>query len=667
MRRAATGKTRGLAAGTVAAALAVLLAGFGAADAGAAKRATLKGRVLSGARPLPGFEVTLYRSRGRSAIALASARSGRKGRFRLSYRSPGRDAVVYVVAGRGRARTLAAVLGVGRRVPGRAVVDERTTVAAGFAMAQFVHGERIAGRAPGPRNAAGMARNLVAPRSGRPAGVLRRAPNGGRTSTLRTFNSLANMALACVRERASCARLFRLARPPGGRVPRSILAAVAAIARNPANNRRGLFRLSRAHRVYAPARGSAPTAWFLALRFAGDGRTMSGPGAFAIDARGNVWVANNYEYARPRTVPVCGSELLLKFTPRGRYFPGSPYEGGGVSGVGFGIALDPEENVWTGNFGFAAPPPGCPEDRQPKSNSVSEFNRQGRPLSPEEGFTQGNISWPQAVASSRKGDIWIANCGNDSVTHYPRGLATSAQSITGLGLEKPFGLAVGRGGRAFVSGLISSTVAVLNPDGTPTALSPVAGRFLSNPMGVATDSRGNAWIANSGMVDIPCPPPAEPSLEGHGGSIALLDHEGRPTAREVSRGAFTGGGLTIPWGIAVDGADNVWVANFAGRRLSHFCGARPRNCPPGLETGEPISPSRGYRFDGLARNTGVAVDPSGNVWLANNWKRDPLVPVEVEPGVTKLVAQNPGDFQIVAFVGLASPVRTPLLGPVRSP
>lgn len=106
--------------------------------------------------------------------------------------------------------------------------------------------------------------------------------------------------------------------------------------------------------------------------------------------------------------------------------------------------------------------------------------------------------------------------------------------------------------------------------------------------------------------------------------------------------AFTGGGLTIPWGITVDGNDNVWVANFGKKRLSQFCGLRPATCPPGIDTGDPISPDgTGYGFDGLVRSTGLAIDPSGNVWVTNNWK---TVPVQT----------NPGGYQIVAFVGLAA-------------
>ncbi|MCP4709543.1 MAG: hypothetical protein GY869_13030 [Planctomycetes bacterium] len=96
------------------------------------------------------------------------------------------------------------------------------------------------------------------------------------------------------------------------------------------------------------------------------------------------------------------------------------------------------------------------------------------------------------------------------------------------------------------------------------------------------------------------------------------------------------------------------MANFNGRRLSHLCGANPSNCPPGFDTGDPISPDDGYTFDGLVRVTGVQIDPSGNVWLVNNWEIDPL-------------PTNPGGHQLVVFIGLAAPVKTPLIGPPEKP
>ena len=93
---------------------------------------------------------------------------------------------------------------------------------------------------------------------------------------------------------------------------------------------------------------------------------------------------------------------------------------------------------------------------------------------------------------------------------------------------------------------------------------------------------------------------------------------------------YAGAGLTIPWGIAVDSDDTIWVANFTGQRVSHLCGARVATCPTGV-AGDPISPSGGYAFDGLQRNTGVQIDPSGNVWAHQQLEEDPLPGQPVRP------------------------------------
>ena len=380
---------------------------------------------------------------------------------------------------------------------------------------------------------------------------------------------------------------------------------------------------------------------------------MSGPGDFAIDHDGNLWVTNNYEFDADPTVPVCGSDLLLEFTPTGEYVGGSPFSGGGLSGAGFGIDIDRYGDVWVGNFGFAAPEPGCPADRQPAHNSVSRFAPDGRPLSPDAtatstgGFTEGGISYPQGTIADTDGNIWIANCGNNTVTRYAGGDPGNARSIGALGLDEPFDIVDNGTGHVFVTGAASNNVAVIGHDGTPTPDSPINGGGLDHPLGIAADSHGNVWVANSGLLTLPCP--VRPTDPPAGGSLSLLGPDGTPR----SSTAFTGGGLTLPWGVAVDGNDNVWVANFAGKRLSHFCGIDPSTCPAGTSTGDAISPDdTGYDFDGLERSTGVAIDPSGNVWLTNNWLEVPL-------------QTNPGGHQIVAFVGMAGPVERP--APVPKP
>jgi len=638
---------------------------------------------VQGGNPQPGaFRVTLFQAMPGAArpTALGSAMTRRGGDFSLRYRgtTPG-DAVRYLIAGRpgGGAEAgfpvpvsvyrLANALGAGS-IPARATLNERTTVAAAFSLAQFFHGNRIAGKNPGLRNAAAMARNLVGRRGGGLSPVLRRFPNGESTTTLRTFNSLANLTAACRQPDWRCVRLLRYGAAPGSKTATlDTLRTLVSIATNPWHDVRGLIRLSHQVRpLYRPAltRRQRPPAWTLALRFEGVPRTMNGPGNIAIDARGSLWVINNYEYTREIPGNACAGEQLLRFTPTGRGYPGSPYEGGGLSGAGYGVSFDPGGRLWVGNFGFAAK--GCM--KTPPKDSVSLFGPTGKAISPgfetvrerdktvtTGGYEQGDVSSPQGVVSDREGNIWIANCGNSSVTRYARGNPEAWLNIDRdrTGLAAPFDIAVNAGGEAFVTGNGSDSVAILGPDGKPAANSPVTGGGLHRPMGIATDSRGYMWVANSAKVVLGFCPEARKLDGGAGrGSVVLI----QPNGELARKQPFKGAGMQTPWGIAVDGDDTVWVANFTGQRLSQVCGTQPQLCPPGKRrTGAAISPDgRGYGFDGLVRNTGVQVDPSGNVWLANNWKQ-------------KAIQTNPGGYQLVAYLGLAAPIKTPLIGPPEQP
>ncbi len=571
-----------------------------------------------------------------------------------------------------------------------AMVTELTTVATGTAFAQFIDGKRISGNQHGMKNAVFMAANMADPRTGGVADVLRLPPNGQDTSAQRVFNSLANIVAGCVASDAGCQALFKLTTLPGGTPPKTVLQAVANIAKYPWLNTPQLFGLSFNEQVYAPALGDteSPAGWSIFLKFTGSFSSeqnrrnlMDGPGALAIDDKGYVWVNDNYVPTRPLGV-ACAGERLIKLYPWGANYPDSPYKGGGLSGAGFGISIAPNGLIWVGNFGFTgtrmigsvassadiSDGTKCPT---PASNSVSVFLPDGQ-LVPrgENGFTNGKMSWPQATIPDRKGNIWIANCGSDSVTVYPNGNPPDAFNVpipTGrTGQMKPFALAMDHEGNAWVTGSLNSTLAVIGPKGQKVELidpPAVGGKTqISRPMGIASDSKGNIWVANSDWMDVPCgaaPPDLGP---GASPSVALFPRDNN--RHPYKNSPFTGGGMTLPWGIAVDGNDTVWVANFGYpfgvgprnhqtglNRVSHFCGMDPSRCPLSKQkVGQAISPDgTGYTADALDRNTGLAIDPSGNVWLVNNWK-------------FKAIQGNPGANSVVVMVGAAGPLKTPLIG-----
>lgn len=508
-------------------------------------------------------------------------------------------------------------------------LNERTTVAAAYGLAQFYDDTAPSGDARWLKNAASMAANLADSATGDYGDVLTTSPNGSETSTLATFTSLTDILGVCLTDDNACEVLFDATASTDR--PTSAAAAFAAVARDPSAGAEALFEVASEASGDNPGLSDAPTAWTLALRFDGDGRSLAGPGNFAVDPEGNIWINNNYQYNADPSVPVCGSDQAFGFAPDGELI--ATLQGGGLSGSGFGIEFDRTGRLWFSNFGFAAPAPGCPEEDQPPHNSMSLFDGDDA-LSPSTGFTQGDLSWPQGIEFDVDGNLWIANCGNDTVAVYPEGDPDQARNLGSFGLEQPFAI-VDNGENVFVTGTVNSTVAVLERDGSPAPFSPLTQGF-DRPMGIAADKAGNVWVANSGGITLPCP---DRVVEGMGTpSVTMISPDGTVST------PYTGGGVTLPWGIATDGDGNVWVADFTGQRVAAFCGSDAAHCPRGLITGEAISPDdTGYGFDGLTRSTGIAVDPSGNVWVTNNW-------------ITVSEQTNPGGHQIVAFIGAAAPV-----------
>jgi len=617
------------------------------------------GIVRTGDSPLADTDVTLFeagRGDGAAPRVLARARTAGNGVFSLIYRRPtDPTAVLYLTADSAAPVRLAAVIG---SPTATVVINERTTVAAGYALAQFLGARGVSGTYPGLQNAAAISHNLADVGTGQVAPLLASPPNGALTSTLATFNTLADLVAGCVAGQ-TCESLLSLAQPPGKAKPTDTLQAVADIARTPADNVPALFALAGVKQPYTPALTAAPDAWTLAIRYDGNGHELDGPGDLAFDADGNAWITNNYPYNPDPFASVCGDTKVVKLTPTGQDAPGAPYYGGGLYGAGFGITQDPKGHVWIGNFGFQGSQ--CPVNASLFYRSVSEFGPRGAALSPPFGWRYGSIVQPQGTVSDRQGTIWIANCGGSTITEYPHGRPQLARTISPpatLPLAKPFDIAVDTAGRKWVTDNGNNSVLMLSADGVPQ-------RSVTNgirrPFGIASDSLGDVWVANNTILPVPCGADTtasfadavqnfQPGAANPGPSVTMIGPDGRTPPQP-----FVNGGIFLPWGVAVDGDDTVWVSNFGGQRLVHLCGARLAACPPGYRTGEPLSPpATGYTSDSLARNTGVQVDPSGNVWLANNW-------------LTAAVQTNPGAHEMVVFIGLAAPVKTPLIGAPRRP
>jgi sugar lactone lactonase YvrE len=599
--------------------------------AGTAEGAQVSGAVEADGTGVAASTVTLYAGRGGAAPRrLGTATTGDDGRFTIRYAAPAGPAVIYAVADGGdvpapRALRLMAVADPRVGPPARLTLNELTTVASAYAMARFLHGSRVTGAGVGMRNAAATARGLADPATGRVGAVVARPPNGTATTTLGALRTLSAILGGCTRGTVtSCRALFQAAAPPRGPAPRDTLAAVHAIALNPANDVRGIYRLRKGVR-HRPLLPHAPSSWVLSLKHTAGG--FDGPGRMAFDSQGNIWVTNNFQ--PPGTGP---GLYTVALDPTGAPRLGGAVGGGGIMGVWWGIAVDQQDRVWLSNFTGSDPNP-FNSPAFTGGTAAALLTRDGIPLSGPDGITAGGLQAPQGIAVDQRGNVWIANHVGNTVTLYPGGDPGRARTISGGGLFKPFAVEVdGRGnvwvGNGAIDADVKGSLTRISPDGVPTG--PFVFDRMRSPQGIAIDSGGDLWVAS--LVDQ---------------TLNRISPAGRLKAR------YRASSMIGPWGVAVDGDDNVWVASFPSQKLTQFCGRRLANCPPGAKTGDVLSPAfTGFTNGGLQHLTAVQIDQSGNVWVANNWAN--IVPTIGGDG-------------LVEFIGAAAPVATPLIGPPRTP
>jgi hypothetical protein len=334
------------------------------------------------------------------------------------------------------------------------------------------------------------------------------------------------------------------------------------------------------------------------------GGGLDGPTELDIDAKGNVWAVDYYG-------------ALSAFAPSG-----APLFASGITGYGinhsFGMAIDGSGNVWTANQDLSGINSG--------HGSVSEFTSSGAALSGTLGYSAGGIYYPQALATDTDGSVWVVNYGNSTITHLTASGAAASGALSAASIEFPDAVAVDANHNAWVASETTSMITRISADGTQ--FTPV--NCCDGAAGLAIDASGNIWSANYG-----------------GNSVSLVSSAGAV----ISTG-YTGGGLNHPGGIAVDGNGTVWVVNYRGGSISEFAGAESG------AAGTALSPSASQGFAGgfgtdanLLEPYAIAIDASGNVWVSNF----AAVPAQGQMGT------------LTQFVGLAAPVKTPMVGPVRIP
>ncbi|MCW1924498.1 hypothetical protein OKA05_18170 [Luteolibacter arcticus] len=385
---------------------------------------------------------------------------------------------------------------------------------------------------------------------------------------------------------------------------------------------------------------------------AGTAARFNAPTGLAVDASGNVYVADST------------NNKIRKITPAGvvSSFAGSGSTGttdGGPTAARFnyptGVALDASGNL------FVADQYNNKIRKVTSAGVVTTLAGSGGQGSADGTGTAATFNYPHGLTVDSAGNLIVADRYNHRIRRVTQtGVVTTFAgstasywdgSGTGAGFYEPTGVSVDAGGNVYVadsfnhkirkitSAGVVTTVAGTNmaKDGSGTSAS------FNKPEGVAIDADGNVFVADASNNKIR-------KITG-AGVVTTFAGSGNPGSAD---GVGTAASFNQPKGVAVDASGNVYVADSANHKIRKITAAGVVTTLAG--SASPSNMDGTGTAAGFGFPSGVAVDASGNVFVAdyNNRKIRKITPA----GVVTTFAGS-GNQGSTNGTGLAASFRNP--------
>lgn len=217
-------------------------------------------------------------------------------------------------------------------------------------------------------------------------------------------------------------------------------------------------------------------------------------------------------------------------------------------------------------------------------------------------FTGGGLASPSAIAIDDAGNAWVSSFYGPITEISNSGKFLSGNSgFTPATLKYSYGIAVDGLGHTWVSsygGGTSNDGHIIEVSSTGTLLNDYS-TSVFGPAGISVDGNNNVWTVNS----------ASSGVSGQRNGVVQITQSGTITAFPTYN-TTSGYSAQFPLYVVNDASNNVW---FAGNGESaevgelNFAGTANANAP--YTTGEVTTAD--------ALPNGMAVDHSGNVWIAN--------------------------------------------------
>jgi|GEM_PF-212742 len=349
------------------------------------------------------------------------------------------------------------------------------------------------------------------------------------------------------------------------------------------------------------------------------------PYALAVDAVGNVYVADTNS-SSIKMIPAGGGAVVSKGTgltgPEGVALDalGNIYVADGVSGTvkmipavgGAPVTIGP---VFNGITTVGADAAGNVYVGDDIAHSIYKIPAGGGAVTT---VATGFVS-PNAIVVDGEGNVYIADGNSNSVTRVPVSGSSAVVANMGAGIGR--GMAVDGGGNIYCADELNKTIkkvavtggfhinealpaglvfdgATGTISGTPTKAGPAKNYIVA-----ICNSLGSASATINIKINALTISYSTPQVFTAGTAISTIT----PVSSGVGASGFApevtiAGGIAGPRGLAVDGAGNVYVADYAGGVVKEI--------PAG--GGAPFSIGSGFTHP-----MGVAVDAAGNVYVVD--------------------------------------------------
>ena len=316
---------------------------------------------------------------------------------------------------------------------------------------------------------------------------------------------------------------------------------------------------------------------------------LNNPEGVAVDSAGNVYIG---DYGNHRIRKVDSSGIISTFAGTGTAGYVATQDGGPATAARLNypkaLAVDSAGNVYIADS---------------KNHRIRKINSSGiissiagtgilGYVATQDGgaATAAQLNFPRGVAVDSAGNVYIGDSNNNRVRKVDSSGIISTFAGTGTAgyvatqdggpataaqLNGPYELAVDSAGNVYIADTVNNRIRKVNSSGIITTFAGIAGNggfsgdgglataaLFNGILGVAVDSAGNVYIADSGnkrvrMVLGPGSPANNGNITTIAATITIADTVGYSGDGILA----TSSKLNNPYGVAVDSAGNVYIAD----------------------------------------------------------------------------------------------------------